>query len=481
MEKNESKKLYLYPILILLIAFGTYFYHYYKPEAVFWDENYHVASAYKYLNGVMFMETHPPLGKLFIALGEWMLHPNTTLNTHYFLTTDYIKTFPRHFLFDGVRLFPTLFGVFGSVLFFYILYQISKNSDISFLFTSLYLFENGFILQSRAAMLESSQIFFLFFAIYYFLKLLDRENINWKNYLLFGLLVGFSVSIKLNSLILIILFPFLFFRYSYPNTLKLVKEFILNGISFVVGISIIWIAVFYIHFSLGTKVYKKYSASQEYLTIIKNHSEKNPLNFYIMMRDNIKYMANYNKKVPKYNPCKKGENGSLASTWPFMNKTINYRWKKSNHKVSYLYLVGNPLVWFSVVFAIILSTAMVISYFVFKMPITNRRYFYIISAFLSMYWAYMFVMFNIPRVMYLYHYFIPLFFGTFILFTLYNYIFEKELETNDRVLKIATILYIFEIIYLFWYFRVFDYFIPLTTQEFMQRVWFDFWKLKPIL
>ena len=55
--------------LITALSFFTYFHNYSTPQAFFWDENYHVASAQKYLNGVFFMEQHPPLGKLLIAAG----------------------------------------------------------------------------------------------------------------------------------------------------------------------------------------------------------------------------------------------------------------------------------------------------------------------------------------------------------------------------------------------------------------------------
>ena len=87
----HNKTIYIYIFAVLTIAFFTYFHNYYEPSAVFWDENYHIASASKYLEGVMYMEPHPPLGKLFIALGEYALHPNDALNVHYFAQTDYIK------------------------------------------------------------------------------------------------------------------------------------------------------------------------------------------------------------------------------------------------------------------------------------------------------------------------------------------------------------------------------------------------------
>ena len=40
------------------------------PPHIFWDENYHVTSAERYLEGVAQFEPHPPLGLMLIAAGE---------------------------------------------------------------------------------------------------------------------------------------------------------------------------------------------------------------------------------------------------------------------------------------------------------------------------------------------------------------------------------------------------------------------------
>ena len=62
--------------VVLIVSYFTYFHRYPSPAAPFWDENYYIPDAQKYLNGIFFMDIHPPLGKMLIALGEWLLHPN---------------------------------------------------------------------------------------------------------------------------------------------------------------------------------------------------------------------------------------------------------------------------------------------------------------------------------------------------------------------------------------------------------------------
>ena len=85
--------------VVVIASYFTYFHRYAYPAAPFWDENYHIASAQKDLNGIFFMELHPPLGKLLIALGEWLLHPNGI--TSWFVSADYASRFPEGFSFAG--------------------------------------------------------------------------------------------------------------------------------------------------------------------------------------------------------------------------------------------------------------------------------------------------------------------------------------------------------------------------------------------
>src|SRR3989338_173836 len=164
-SKKNTKYIVLYSFLVLAFSFFTYFVKYNYPPAVFWDENYHIASAQKYIDGAMFMEVHPPLGKLFIAFGEYLIQPNKNLDTGKFSETDYIKNFPENYSFAGVRFFPSLFAWLSALVFFFILYFLSKNPHLSAIFASLYIFDNALIVHSRGAMVEGSHLFFILLSI----------------------------------------------------------------------------------------------------------------------------------------------------------------------------------------------------------------------------------------------------------------------------------------------------------------------------
>jgi len=465
---------------ILLIAIYSYFFNYHYPAELAWDENYHIASAQKYLAGVMFMEPHPPLGKLFIALGEWLLQPNQHLDTNTFLHTDYIKTIPDDYSFRGVRLFPSLFACIAAVLFFWILYLLSQQLILAFFFSSLYLFENAMIVHSRTAMLESTQICFIFLSIVYFLYRLNKADNRLKHYFILGIFTGLAVAVKLNSLILLILFPGLFF-YHRRKRLSLIqlKKLLNYGSSYTIGILLIFFLSYYIHFSLGQKVLEnQYQASAAYLEILEKHETSNIRHFFTMLKDNIYYIKKYEQGVPlNHKP------GSSPGTWPFGNKSINYHSQHVHHNnkvgtVQYLYLQGNPVIWLLVLIGVALSLAQIVAAVCFGLSIKDRKSFYLISLFSLMYLAYLAVMFNLGRVMYLYHYLIPLLFGCFLFYLQFNQILGTTLNQKPHLIYIATGFLVLEIIFCYWYFSPLTYYQPLSNEAFMQRQWMDFWHLE---
>lgn len=485
-----SKKrnvLIIYNVIVIAVSYFTYFKNYDYPPSVFWDENYHIASAEKYLQDVMFMEPHPPLGKLFVALGEYLIHPNDKINKSGFTQTDYIKDFPAGYSFKGVRFFSALFAWLSAIVFFYILYFISKNPHTSLLFSSLYIFENALITHSRAAMLEGSHLFFILLAVLYFVYLVQKKTkISLLNYFLFGLLAGFAVSIKATGAIVFFLFPFIFiadYKYAISKTaINVGKSVVLKGVFVVIGFLIIFATIWQIHFSLGKIVLddKYYKASDKYREIITKAKTNNPANFIIMLKDNMAYMANYNNGVPRLDVCKPDENGSHPMTWPLGEKSINYRWEKDGDGVRYMYLQSNPVAWFLGLAGIILSLVLIAGKIIFKTPIKNKKLFYLITAFTTLYVIYMAIILRIERVMYLYHYFIPLLFSFILAFLVFNYIFEEKIANKSKVIFFSLAIMIITIIGTYKFFSPLSYYQPLTTEQFEKRIWFDFWKLKPI-
>ena len=52
-----------FPLLVTILAYFSFVHRYWHPPYLFWDENYQVASAQRYLHGTFLMEPHPTIGK----------------------------------------------------------------------------------------------------------------------------------------------------------------------------------------------------------------------------------------------------------------------------------------------------------------------------------------------------------------------------------------------------------------------------------
>ncbi len=485
---------FIYPIVILLVSFSIYFPYYGSPQAMFWDENYHVPNAQKYIDGMMYMEPHPPLGKMLMAVGEVFFGDNENVNKQALLATDYLTgdAAPPEMTYKGYR-WPSVVMMAFSVVFFYgILNCITGRAWLAAAFTSLVIFDNALVMHARAVHLDGIQLFFVLAELYFFVRIVTSgKPIRLRDYVLLGTFIGLATSVKATSAIELLLLAMLFVVDQWNNIKQWNWQQIIKRIVFTVPAGVlpaigVFLAVFYIHIGLGAKVInsKTYKASPEYLNQIGIGDTWSFKTFRLGMRDNWKFMSEYADGVPRLDVCKPDENGSYALGWPLSKKTISYRWDRNVEDgkviVKYKYLIGNPIVWFSVAGGIILSLGLIISRYIYNNPVKDEKLFYWICAFTGLYVAYMVAILQIERVMYLYHYFIPLVFGAVNLALIYTYIFRDEIIANNKHTMINTALFAALVIAIFAFFSPFTYSLGLTEDQFEMRNWFEFWKLQVV-
>lgn len=516
----------LYSAIVLFVSFFTLFFNYQSPAAPFWDENYHVASAQKYIQGVFFQEPHPPLAKLLIAAGEVIWQPNKDLDLKNFTTSDYINEFPKGYSFVGVRFFPSLLAFLSAYLFFLIIFYLTKNPHLALFFSSLYIFDNTLIVHFRSAMLDSIQMFFILSSIAYFAWAWSKSAFKLKNYFALGLLVGLSFAVKVNALVLILLFVFLHYLEIEHFKLQVFKDWkkaVLNllskGTVFLLGIIIIFGTVQYIHTGLAKNIDadKVYMASDQYQKALEQKQTWNPYYTIISTIDWYKYADNYTKGVPALDVCKADENGSYPTNWLIGKKAISYRWEryyilKTSHNTyslfeekntltldefaklpeleknnyqnvtRYMYLQINPIIWLIALVSLIMSFALIMSRFVFGLEVKNQKIFQAISFFLLIYAGYMISVLTVERVLYLYHYFIPLVMSMILVPLNFYYIFEEKLLSKQmsKYLYSALLAMLVVIFLAFIFYAPFSYYLPLSSEEFNARNWFTFWGLKVV-
>jgi dolichyl-phosphate-mannose-protein mannosyltransferase len=498
--KNKSTRLkpYLYPLIVLILSLGIYFPFYGSPQSMFWDENYHIPSAQKHIDGVMYMEPHPPLGKMLIAIGEVAFGGNENIDKSNMLVTDHLDgaKAPANLKFTGYRWPSVVMMALSALFFFGIINRITRMPWFAAATTSLMIFDNAMVMHSRSAMLEGIQFFFILAATYYFVRvatefLHNKRQILIKHYATLGLLIGLAVSVKVNAFILLLLFVALFLIENWQQLINwkwfdLIQSAVLRVPVSVVSVALVFFAVFYVHIGMGKEVKQNriYKASPEYQQAIQAGSTWSLSTFKIAMRDNWKYMSEYADGVPKLDYCKADENGSYAIGWPLSSRTISYRWSKTDvdgeTRVYSNYLIGNPIVWFSALLGIFLSSCLIVGKFIYKAPVKDNQLFLWISIFTGLYISYMVAILQIERVMYLYHYFIPLVFGLINWSLLIQYLFREELVTGNRHTLINLAGYILLVIAVFAFFSPFTYSLGLTESGFQARNWFEFWHLRSV-
>lgn len=516
---------WLHISIILIIGFFTYFNNFNYPNSAFWDENYHISAAQKYIDGTFFIELHPPLGKLLIAAGEKAFGNNQGVDITHFNTTEYIRNFPNDFSFAGFRIAPAFFAMLSSVWFYFILRYILKSSWLALLFSSLYLFENAYITHFRGAMLDGIQMFFILMTLTLFFRMVESKNYTFSSFLWLGFGLGLAISTKINALILLMLFPFLFYKqqllWDWKSIIKKFPLYIVQGLSSVVIASVIFFGVHMIHVNLATDLDpdNDYGIEAEYQQVLKERSFHQPITTVKFIKEWWRFSSTHAGGVPEFDICKEGENGSIPITWPFGNKSINYRWEKyhvptdvhqtyfKTHQIAqqkitlneyddldefvqeqytlvtrYLYLQGNPIIWILSLLALILSVTMILGRIAFHAPIKDRRLFEYSVLFLGLYTAYMIVVSSITRVLYLYHYFIPFLFSLILIAIMFGYLCKALPDSIQRYKShyVYSVIIVSIIFITFIFFSPLSYYLPLSYEQFQLRNWFDWWGLIPI-
>ena len=470
--------------LVTIVSFFTYVRDYDQPAALFWDENYHIASAQKYLNKVFFSEPHPPLGKLIIALGEYTLAPNE--KTDQFLDVDYGtgEKLPENFSFAGYRLFPTLLAWLTAPLIFMAALTISESIIASLMVSAFYTFDNAIIVHSRSAMLESTQIFFVVLALLSFFTIMKRDLHKgglMALSLMCGAAIGAAIATKVNALLLVILIPLLAITPRYLSLKLRAFSLVLVTISSLV----IYFGVWRVHFLLGERRIEQladsgyFSLSPEIRSLVDSNQQTTLGALPRLWRENaITFISRYSDGVPRLDLSKADENGSPPYFWPIGARAIQYRWEAApENAVKYLYLVSNPASWAFVLIAVALSLSLLVARVVFPSTVRLKNV-STIAILVTLYCGYLFGMIQITRVLYLYHYFVGLIFAyllTAVALAEVGHVGPFELTTRRKTAVALAAIFCSFVSFL-WYSPL-TYYKPIADHQFRSRALVGLWDL----
>lgn len=413
-------------LVVLILGFLMYFAGRAEPRNAFWDENYHITSAERYIEGMGQLEPHPPLGLMLIALGEKLSGDNAGIDKSPLVADKYIQgdKVPKGFSYAGMRLMPSLFGALGALLFLGLMMELTGSRLIGLLFSSLYLFENAWIVHFRAVHLDSFQMFFCIGMLWMFVRMWKSSTaLSWKQYAGLSVLAALGIMIKVNAALLLALFPVIYFKDAATQAIGWRWGAQLRNFGLKAGVSVLALVViaaitFTLHAVIGNTPTSAGSSantdkqfmSQPYKEYLAHERSLTPSVLLDIGDDYFKFMNHDHKGVPKLDVCKPGENGSAPLSWPLHHKTINYRWDSNNGFTRYVQLAGNQVSWYLGLAAILLSFLTIANRRLFGVEAGNGRTYALIEVFTALYVIFMLLHLYLgaQRVMYLYHYFMGL-------------------------------------------------------------------------
>lgn len=475
---------------VLFFSLAVYFFAYDSQQKIFWDENYHLTSAERYIEGVAHFEAHPPLGKMLIAAGEMLVNKNADIDKHRLVFDKHISgdDLPDGFSFFGMRLMSTVFGFLSCIVFYFILLRLTRNTLYAMFLSSLFIFENAFVVHFRAAHLDAFQMFFVLLFLLNIVScwFVDKPVKSWR-YLWLGALCGLAIMVKVNAVVLAVFFVFLFFKetgyLSRLNTVELSFFVALfkKGLSAFLGAVMVVIGVFYVSLLMADKmpeesspIYHKDTTfmSPAYLDYLHGVRSLDAevlgaaiVNYYVFMKSEHLGVATLDINSPI-------ETGSPVWMWPFEQRNINYRWDSANGYTRYVQLAGNHLSWTLGLLAIF-SALFLIAYQRFsglKLTARGKNIYQLLEVFMVAYVSFMTLHWWLSeqRVMYLYHYFIGLLFSYIVFVLLFLLCTEISQRFSRQSFKVVMLLAI-GIVGCFYYVAPLTYSLPLDKAACEQK------------
>ncbi|KAG0305352.1 hypothetical protein BGZ98_004259 [Dissophora globulifera] len=174
------------------------------PTSVVFDEVHFGGFASKYIKGRFFMDVHPPLAKMLIALTGWIfgLDPSFDFKE---IGLDYIEPKVPYI---PMRIMCGLMGVAVVPMAFYTVRNSGHSLHAAALAALLVLFENSIVTQSRLILLDSPLIFFTAWTVLAWVNFHNQRHDpfsdDWFIWLfLTGVGLGLSFSVKWVGLFII--------------------------------------------------------------------------------------------------------------------------------------------------------------------------------------------------------------------------------------------------------------------------------------
>lgn len=481
--------------LLLSASVITHFFNLSEPQSIVFDEKYFVPIAHSYQEGTFFIDPHPPLGKLILTTGV------DFAGNHGPLSKEYIEKegYPGGYNITAIRLLPALFSIALSGIMYLIILHITKVKSLAMIAGLMTTFENAHIVQGTYLLFDSILLFFIFTSLLFGLYMVAARGRKKYLWLVFSaLFAGAAFSTKVTGFSALGLLLLLVLRWdqvpkSLFSRLKIISTIGRGLIVCIVSFSVL-LGSYAVHFSLinktGDGVHEYSKQYQQSLQSQDGEASRSSVSFWHKLTEEYKASVRYENGVPPLNMCKEctgeGEIGSHPSTWPLMGRVIAYYWRREaddHSSYSFITFIGNPVVWYAGLAGIIVTLSLIIAGIFINRQLVQWETAFILFGYLLNYVP----LFFITRVMYLYHYLIPLMFSVLLFCMIIHtyFVLSKDYEKSNRVKWFFTNRYavllpviIFLTIVGYALYAPFTYALPVSKEYFDAVNIFPVWDLK---
>ena len=455
----------IYIAILLGSSIFIHFLFFGRPNQVVFDEVWYGRHVNDYINGTFHFDGHPPLGRMTIG-GFAKVMGYEPVNSF----TNISEKFPdEQYLI--LRFLPTLAGAVLPIIVYLIIRELGMTSLAAFIGAVLIVLENSLVAQSRLLLMDSSLILYEFTSLLFYLRYRNRKKI----YLLFltGIFAGLAFAVKWVGLSFVAL-PILFESLGILSDIKRRGISVLKSSKVYLTFMALVITPFIVYFSAVTAyslILHKSGTGDAFMTagyqktLQGNSYQNNPdiktPSMFSKFTELNRQMYAVNQALTASHPY-----ASRWYTWPLMLRPIYY-WVEGNARI---YLIGNPVIWWSSTIAVIYGLWIVVH----RLWLKLRRYAVPpsllsgnLSILLTGYALNMLPFMGVKRVMFLYHYFAAYIFAVLMLVWLISQQ-KNSKQIFGALLVVSAIAFIF--------FAPLTYGLDLSPKAYELRVWFSSWR-----
>lgn len=441
------------------------------PRGAIWDESYYLTAIQRQVEHRAQFASHPPLGFLLSSIVPRLGPAGDQDHVLAARKTLAGEAVPAGYDLARARIGSALAGVLGAAAFYALMLALTERVVLALAFANLFTFENAFLVQFRAAQLDSFLMLFSLLALLAFTLSFRRADRSTPRLdAAFGVAVGLATMVKLIGVWLALAGPLLLLarlksRDDRPLGVTLIdlsRSAVLMAVSFLGAIAFVYAVQTADGFrppNLATPagVRDQGFISDAHEAWLEGRAHYSPGVVLAAARDDLDYMLSDLHGVPRADP-----NGSSPVEWPLMRRTISYRWDSAGAATRYVQLVGNPVGWAIGLAGLLLAPAVAIG----ARP--DRR---VLALALLILWGWVMglhVWLAQTRVMYLYHYFPALILGWCLAALAVSEILER-IPATSRVGRSAFALAVLLHLGAFWFWSPVTFGRDLATAECLAR------------